>query len=355
MIRKLLLTAGGTGGHIWPAISFGMWLSRNKPNIRVEYIRGSRPLEKEIYEAADIDPFVISMKGSPFSGSGMERIHRVRDIFTAFGEAKTIVKRFSPDACLLFGGYISFPVLAACRLARIPTALQEQNAYAGKVTRIAAKTGSVIFTGWKDCMPLKFGSYTKTGVPVRHFRKMDSEEAWKELGLPGKMPNGPKVVVFTGSLGSTPVKGMVKEVALREDFRAWTFLLPAISTGIEKISENVYLLPKIWNAAPLFSIADMAVMRAGGSSLTEAGTTGVPALIAPWRGAADDHQFHNAVAFASENAALIWSGCGSDDFAEKLLQLKNMADKQIQKTSSKLYNNAERICADLWAALSSRC
>jgi UDP-N-acetylglucosamine--N-acetylmuramyl-(pentapeptide) pyrophosphoryl-undecaprenol N-acetylglucosamine transferase len=355
MIRKLLLTAGGTGGHIWPAISFGTWLAKSKPNISVEYICGKRPLEKEIYESADIDPLMVSMKGSPFSGSSIERVHRVHDIFTAFGEAKAIVKKFSPDACLLFGGYISFPVLAACRLLRVPTAVQEQNAYAGKVTRLAAMTGSVIFSGWKDCAPLKFGSYTKTGVPVRHFKKMDSEQAWKELGLPGRMPDGPKIVVFTGSLGSTPVKDMVKEIASREAFGDWTFLLPAIATATDKISENVYLLPKIWNAAPLFNIADMAVTRAGGSSLTEAGTAGVPVLIVPWRGAADDHQFHNAVAFASENAALIWDGSGQDIFAEKLLQLKMLADKQMQKTSSKLYNNAERICADLWAALSSRC
>ena len=76
MSGRLILAAGGTGGHIWPAISFGRWIAENKPDVSVSYICGSRPLELEIYAAAGIEPHCLNIDGSPFSGSGIERLKR---------------------------------------------------------------------------------------------------------------------------------------------------------------------------------------------------------------------------------------------------------------------------------------
>lgn len=355
MIKRILLTAGGTGGHIFPALSFGQWIERNFPDIRVEYVCGTRPMEKEIYRACEAEPFTLSVGGSPLSGKFGEKLKRIGGMFKAFRESKAILSRYKPDCCLVFGGYISFPMLLACKLSGVPVAVQEQNAFAGKVTRIAAKLKTPIFSGWEECAPLKSGSFVRTGVPVRRFKKMSRQEAWNRLAGGFPMPAGKIVAVFGGSLGSTPMKETIKAVAARAEFKDKTFILPATAQGVERVSENVYLLPKIWDAAPLFRCADMAVTRAGGSSLFELGTEGIPSLIMPWSMAADNHQFHNAVAFMSENRSLICKNDSLELFAKKLLQLDNMASSGIQISDLKMYNKAEKICADLWAAVSALC
>ena len=349
--KRIFLVAGGTGGHIWPAVSFGRWIEENKHGVKVDFICGNRPLEKEIYSAAEREPFVLSMTGSPLSGCFKEKCRRGKALFKAFSEVRGILKRTKPDFILLFGGYISFPVLLAARMYRIPVAIQEQNAFAGKVTRFAAAKKIPVFSGWQDCAPLKDGQYVRTGVPVRNFKLPRQNEAWKSLGFGSAMPAGKKVVVFTGSLGSSSVKEQICGIAAQTLFSGWTFILPAAAESREQAADNVYLLPKVWNTELLYSLADMAVMRAGASSLTEAGTLGIATLVIPWEKAADNHQFHNAVAFASDNAALVWNGKDERQFAKKLLQLEKLSEEKQQITSSKLYNNAEGICSGLWAEI----
>jgi len=282
-------------------------------------------------------------------------MRRSKAMFKAFSEAREIIKRTSPSFVLLFGGYVSFPMLVAARLAKIPVAIQEQNAYAGKVTRLAARHKVPVYSGWEDCKPLAHSKFRRTGVPVRKFRLSKQEDAWKKLGFDEEMPYGKKVVVFSGSLGSTPVKDLICKIAQKDEFKNWSFILPAVAEKKEKVCDNVYLLPKIWNIETLFSLADMAVVRAGGSTLTEVGTLGIASLIIPWNKAADNHQYHNAVSFMSENASFIWDGKDANKFENKLLKLAKLAAQQEQITSSKLYNNADRISATLWAAISSSC
>ncbi len=355
MQGKILLVAGGTGGHIWPAISFGRWINKNKPEVSVDYICGMRPLEIEIYDSADIKPHRLRLEGSPLSGRGIiNKITRSIEQFSAFSEARGFIKNFAPDCCVLFGGYISFPVLLACKLLKVPVIMHEQNAYAGKVTRFASKMGVEIFSGWSECLPLSSDKYTQIGVPVREFEKIDPLKAWQELGLSENMPDGPKVVVFSGSLGSQSIKDVICNVAGMEEFKNWTFILPAVADKVEKIGENIYVLPKIWNASLLFSIADFAVVRAGGSTLTEVGTLGIPSIVIPWRNAADDHQYYNAVTFLAENEGFLWDGSSNFNvFAKKLTKLYEISKDHRQIIASKLYNSAGRICENFWFALSS--
>jgi len=353
--KRMLLVAGGTGGHIWPAIAFGKWIEAHESNVRVDYICGNRALEKEIYNSAECEPFVLPMAGSPLSGSLSEKIKRTKSIFASFKEVRAIIKRTSPNFILLFGGYVSFPVLIAALIAKVPVAVHEQNAYAGKVTRFAASRNVPVYSGWEDCKPLADSKFRRTSVPVRTFRLLKQEEAWKKLGFDEDMPKGKKVVVFSGSLGSTPIKEQICAIAGKEEFKGWNFILPAIVDTKAKVGSNVYMLPKMWNPETLFSLADMAVVRAGGSTLTEVGTMGIASLIVPWEKAADNHQYHNAIAFMSENASIIWNGKDEREFERKLLKLEKLAAAREQILSSKLYNNADRISAALWAAISLSC
>ena len=161
MTTKLLLVAGGTGGHILPAISFGQWIGKNKPEVSVSYICGRRPLEMEIYSSAGIEPYKLQIEGSPFSGRGLDKVKRTYGQLSALKESVSFLRFSSPDCVLLFGGYVSFPMLMACKILRIPFAVHEQNAYAGKVSRIASKMGAEIYTGWRECLPQDTSKYTR--------------------------------------------------------------------------------------------------------------------------------------------------------------------------------------------------
>ena len=227
--------------------------------------------------------------------------------------------------------------------------MHEQNARAGKVTRFAAKLGLDIYSGWKECLPLAPKDHLRTGVPVRDFELLSQREAWRKLVLSEEMPEGPKVVVFSGSLGSQSIKESICEIAASGEFLGWNFILPAVAEKMERRGGNVWLLPKVWEASLLYAAADMLVLRAGGSTLTEAGVLGIPALIIPWKGAADNHQYHNALSFVSENAGLIWTGDeGMDILASSLLRLKAMGRKGKGRG---LYGQGNIICENLWSAV----
>ena len=354
MKDNILLVAGGTGGHIWPAISFGRWIEKTKPEFDVNYMCGSRALEAEIYKSAEVSPFVLDMQGSPLSGSSAaQRLGRLKSLFTSYFEAKRVLKKLKPKACVLFAGYISFPAMFACKSLNIPFLLHEQNAYAGKVTRIASRLGVKICTGWKSCKALSDGTYTFTGVPVRDFDMREADAAWKALNIEDNFPGSPVVAVMTGSLGSLSIKEKISEAAGDSKFENWTFIFPAVSDKPQKAGKNIYLLPKVWDASLLFSVADMAVVRGGGSTLTEVGTLGIPAIVIPWRAAADDHQYFNASAYARENRAIVKEENESgESFKAGLLELYRMYKNNGVNSSEGLYNRAEEICEKLWSALS---
>ena len=269
--KKIILAAGGTGGHIWPALSFGAWINKNHPECEVRYVCGSRPLEREIYAAAQAEPVVLPVDGSPLAGARLraEVGAAARALRLVRQGVAALVKDFAPDAALVFGGYLSLPVIAACRRAGVRCALHEQNARAGKVTRLASKIGMEIYSGWSECEPLPKKKFIRTGVPVRDFALPARGEAWKNLGLEGGVPEGPVAVVMTGSLGSRAVKDELCKAAEEEPFKSWTFVFAAVADKIERPSQNVWLLPKVWDAAQLYGLADMLVLRAGGSTLTE--------------------------------------------------------------------------------------
>ena len=349
--KKILLAAGGTGGHIWPAISFGAWINKKHPECEVRYICGSRPLEREIYSAAKAEPIVLPLDGSPLAGRGLsQKFSRVRALFVSYGKALSAVRGFAPDAALVFGGYLSMPVIAACRRAGVRCALHEQNARAGKTTRLAAKLGMDIYCGWNECAPLAPKKYTRIGVPVRDFALPPRKEAWKNLGLAGDAPQGPIVVVMTGSLGSRSVMEELCAISKEAAFTGWTFIFAAVAEKIERPSRNVVLLPKIWDAALLYAIADMLIVRGGGSTLTEASVLGLPALVIPWMGAADNHQFYNALAFVGENKGLVWTEEeGRGALVTSLVRLNDTRTNRKMAGDSGRRGNA--ICENLWSLL----
>lgn len=351
--KTILLVAGGTGGHILPAISFGAWLNQYKPEYAVRYLTGSRPLEREIYQASEVTPLVMELEGSPMGVSGLKSLGRWWRMIRSLFQARRIIAGENPVVCVLFGGYISLPVLLACRLGGIPAALHEQNARAGRVTGLAHRLGVLILCGWSECVPLQKGEFTEVGVPIRPFEMTSRSEAWERLQVGRPLPAGPIVLVLSGSLGSANLRAFVDQAARSAAFKEWTFIL----MGAERQSEgaNVIELPKRWDIAPLYGIADVAIARAGASTLFELMLMGIPALLLPWMESSGGHQLLNARLFEKMGCGVVWDEKNSElgDFYEKLHHLLKKNETRGTKNDQSMYNKVESICEKLWQAVLS--
>jgi len=320
-----LIAAGGTGGHICPALSFYDWIGRNQIPAEVLFLSGSRDLEKDLYRHAGVSPVVLPIAGSPLWGSPKTRISRSIGLARSMKVAVRAIKDFSPDICLVFGGYVSVAAMVASKLREVPLLFHEQNAKAGKVTSFAAKLGIPICTGWEVCDPLSAERYLPVGIPVRPLRRLAPDEAWRLLGYRLDLPPEPRVLVLGGSMGSDPLTELFRNVSGDESFGGYNFFVVGSSDKPVKVAENLLFLPRVWEIDLLYSIADVVISRAGASTLSELVAIGLPSVIIPWRAAAGDHQASNAKIFAQSGFGTIWE---DDSTLEKL---SFMIDYELKK------------------------
>lgn len=329
-MARIMIVAGGTGGHIIPAIAFGKWALKSGRTSSVSYVCGSRPIEREIYNHHGITPRILAVEGSPLGTRNPARIaRRTLDMIRSWWASRNLLSRERPDGVFLFGGYVSLPFVLMCRGREIPVLLHEQNARAGKVTRIARQLEIPIAAGWPTCFPLPSTRYTVTGTPTRNFEDLQREVAWNKLNLGRGLPSGPIVLVLGGSLGSSRIADSVISLAGKSRFQNATFLLPGATHMLNWAEQNVCLLPRLWNPDPLFALADFAISRAGGSTLAELESRSIPTLVIPWPRSSDNHQVENARLFARKGLGTIWEETEPQEvLEERFAELARNREKQ---------------------------
>ena len=350
MSRTIALVAGGTGGHIFPAIAFGAWISRMHPEWSIEYISGSRELEQKIYASAKISPYLMPLSGSPASTGG-HRIRRSWELLSSLGQIIAKWRSQKISACVIFGSYVSLPPLLACKVLNIPVVVHEQNAVAGRVTLLASKLGVPICSGWRDCAPLSFGRFSHTGFPTRRLLRYSRDEAWKLLGVPCNMPEGKIVVVLAGSMGSKGLRDRIARGLIKKSPEDSTFVFVGASEKVE-LQEYGITIPPIWDVGLLYSIADLMVVRGGGSTLAEIKNLGIPSLIVPWAKATGNHQARNAELMRDDDIFRVWEEAKSDaELSEEFNQLMIKATKPLSKGWETMYNESDCACSKLLSAV----
>ncbi|MBQ7577015.1 MAG: UDP-N-acetylglucosamine--N-acetylmuramyl-(pentapeptide) pyrophosphoryl-undecaprenol N-acetylglucosamine transferase [Synergistaceae bacterium] len=287
--KKFLIVSGGTGGHIFPAIVFGKKLESD--GHIVKWLCGSRPLEQEIYKSQGIQPLLLKISGSPLgTHSLIKNFGRAVDLAKSVIQTSSYIKNFKPDEIYLFGGYISFAPLMVGKSKRIPITLHEQNAVAGKVTKLAAKLGAKIITAWPVCEGIK--NFTCTGTPVREPERLPRVDALKTLDL-NISPDSKIIGIAGGSLGSKPLLELLTNTAKLCKKFDFVFL----SSHEKRDDDNRHYILPHWDMNAFYSICDLIVCRAGGSTLSEILKWEIPAIVIPWPKAADNHQAKNAAEF----------------------------------------------------------
>lgn len=336
-IRRVLISGGGTGGHIFPAVSIANAIRRRYPQADILFVGADNRMEMERVPAA----------GYPIEGlsiCGFDRKNPLRNIkvlfklWKAMRRAKAIVKQFRPEIAEGDGGYASGPTLKAAQKAGIPTLLQEQNSFAGVTNRLLAKKAGkicVAYEGMERFFPAE--NIVMTGNPVRKTlldNTMSRAEAKRALGFDADRP---LVLFIGGSLGARTVNLSVADSLDRLTEGGTQILWQtgksyASSDRVESANrrEGVKAVPFINEMDIAYKAADLVISRAGAGSISELQLLGKASVLVPSPNVAEDHQRKNALALVSHDAAvMILDKDCHDTLADEVIRL--IADEDARK------------------------
>lgn len=309
----VLISGGGTGGHIFPALSIADAVKRSYPDAKILFVGAENRMEMKRVPAAGYD-----IIGLPVAGFDRKRLWRnfavLCKLLRSLLRARKIVRNFKPDIAIGVGGYASGPTLKAAQRAGVPTLLQEQNSFAGVTNKLlAAKADSicVAYPGMERFFPAE--KIVMTGNPVRKSlfdNTMTSQEAKAALGFD---PNRRLVLVTGGSLGARTLNNAMIEAIESGAAEKVNFQILWQCGGADaerckaavahRLPSNVILSDFISDMAVAYRAAELVVARAGAGTISELELLGKPAILIPSPNVSEDHQRHNAEALSTRGAA----------------------------------------------------
>lgn len=333
---RLVLSGGGTGGHIYPALAIAAGVRKIVPDAEILYVGTEKGLEKDIVKKAGY-PF-RSIDVSGIDRSSMLKASKSLIKFPkSFFQAFNIIKEFKPDVVLGTGGYVSFPVVLAGTFFNCKTMIHEQNVYPGLANRNLASRVDYIFLTFEETKKFLKGTQIKvTGLPVRQeIIEVQKDVALRNLQLTDKFT----LVAFGGSRGAMSINNAMLDVLEKykndEDIQIiWITGGAGYEDIKRKLEENIdlegmklvlRLFPYMYNIEEALAVSDLAVCRAGASTLCELAILGLPAILVPYPYAAEGHQEKNARALKEKKAAemVIDEYLDGDTLYKKVEYLRN--------------------------------
>ncbi len=311
-LERVLISGGGTGGHIFPAISIANAIKNRFPDVEIKFVGAENRMEMQRVPAAGYE-----IVGLPVSGFDRKNLFRnvkvLLRLWKSIRLARRVVREFKPQIAIGVGGYASGPTLKAAQRMGVPTLLQEQNSYAGVTNKLlAAKAGRicVAYDGMERFFPAD--RIIKTGNPVRKnllTNSMTQAEAKSALGFD---PARPLVLVVGGSLGARTINEAVGNaldtITAGGRQLLWQTGKNYADTEVVRRAadyKDVKATAFISDMDVAYRAADLVVSRAGAGSISELQLLGKPVILVPSPNVAEDHQRKNALALADRDAAVM--------------------------------------------------
>ena len=345
---RIIISGGGTGGHIFPAVSIANAIKEQLPDTEILFVGAEGRMEMHRVPAAG-----YQIKGLPVAGFDrknlLKNIPVLIKLFKSQRMARKIVKDFRPHAAVGVGGYASGPTLKVAGSMGIPTLLQEQNSYAGVTNKLLAKQAKKICVAY-DGMERFFDKdkIILTGNPVRQGlrnHEVTREEAIRSFNLD---PNKKTILILGGSLGARTINqclmsnlDKVKKSGVQFIWQTGKIYIEEARATVAKAGElpMLHVTDFISDMASAYSAADLVISRAGAGSISEFCLLQKPVILVPSPNVAEDHQTKNALALVNKNAALYVK----DIEAKELL-----LDKAIEAVEQpQLLNNLSKNIAEL--------
>jgi UDP-N-acetylglucosamine--N-acetylmuramyl-(pentapeptide) pyrophosphoryl-undecaprenol N-acetylglucosamine transferase len=339
---RVLIAAGGTGGHIYPGIAVAQEIMRRDATSKVLFVGTARGLETRLVKQAGFELSLIDSAGLKNVGT-RARMRGLAVLPGSFRAAQKVIRGFQPDVVVGAGGYVSGPVVLTAALSRRPTMVMESNALPGWTNRVLARFVDRAAVSFEQALPFFRGKAKVTGNPVRR----------EFFDIPAKRrdPNEFSVLVFGGSQGAHAInEAMVAALPGLNQFRA--VLRITHQTGeadLEKVragyaaagwEAGVDVRPYLDDMMAHFATADLVICRAGATTTAELIAAGKASLMVPFPFAADDHQTKNAEALQTAGAAkmIVQRELGEGRLAREIIEMVQSPEKvtAMEEASRKL-------------------
>ena len=344
-IMKIIISGGGTGGHIYPAIAIANELKRLDPTTDILFVGAEGKMEMEKVPRAG-----YRIEGLPVVG--IKREFTLANLAFPFKlgqsllRARQIIRDFKPDVAVGVGGYASGPTLLAAAFANVPILIQEQNSFAGLTNKVLARWAKricVAYPGMDAFFPA--AKIKLTGNPVRSDIQLADQQVMAGLAQFGLLPNQttagengiPTLLVIGGSQGARTLNEsmeaglpQLQQAGVQVIWQTGTSFIERARKAVEQAgATRVQPHEFIYDMDKAYAVADVVVSRAGALSVSELCIVGRPAILVPLPTAAEDHQTHNAMALVNRDAAL-------------LVNDRNARQTLVTKTLSLLSNTTQK-------------
>ena len=330
---RIIISGGGTGGHIFPAVSIANAIKEQHPDAEILFVGAEGRMEMQRVPAAG-----YKIIGLPIAGFNRKNLLKnfsvLIKIIRSQLKARKIIKDFQPHAAVGVGGYASGPTLKMAGMMGIPTLIQEQNSYAGVTNKLLAKKADKICVAYEGLE--RFFDKEKiilTGNPVRQglLKSINKEEAIRSFGLD---PQKKTILIVGGSLGARTInncvmKGLdkIKHSDVQFIWQTGKFYIDEARKTVKQAGElpMLYTTDFISDMATAYSAADLVISRAGAGSISEFCLLQKPVILVPSPNVAEDHQTKNALALVNKEAALYVKDAEAEN------ELLDLAIKTVQQ------------------------
>lgn len=355
---RIIISGGGTGGHIFPAVSIANAIRAKYPEAKILFVGALGRMEMQRVPAAGYE--IVGLPISGFNRKNMlKNVVVLYRIWKSQQMAKKIIRKFNPMAAVGVGGYASGPMLNQCTKMGIPCLIQEQNSYAGVTNKILSKKVDricVAYDGMERFFPAD--KIVKTGNPVRQAlldTKLTKAEALKSFGLSGDKKT---ILIVGGSLGARTVNesvlqnlDMIKESGVQFIWQTGKYYNASIMAELKQRGTvpSLHVTDFISDMGAAYKAADLVISRAGASSISEFCLIGKPVILVPSPNVAEDHQTKNAMALVNKNAALYVKDADAPAEVVKLALQTVKDDARLKELSENILKLALPDSADIIA------
>lgn len=308
---RVLLTGGGTAGHINPAIAIANYIKEKEENSEFLFVGTERGLEKTLVPKCGYNIKFINVMGLRRSLS-LQNFKVLYNYIKSFSDAKKIIKEFKPDVVIGTGGYVCASVVKTASKMKIPTLIHEQNVFPGLAVKMLSNDADITAISFSETREMmKAKKMVETGNPLRPnlFKEIDKKALMEECGFEDKK----LVLIFGGSLGAPCINRALAEMLKdatdfniiastgEKNYEDTMKHIKALGLDVEKM-KNVKILPYLYNMEDVFGAADLIVGRAGAITVSEITALGKAAILIPSPYVAHNHQEYNA-RFLEKNGA----------------------------------------------------
>lgn len=356
-IMRMIISAGGTGGHIYPALAIIKKFQEKEKDFEVLYIGTHNRMENKIIPEHNIPYQSLKIYGFDKKKIGRD-IMNIGYLINSYNKCVNIIKEFKPDIVVGVGGYVTLPVIMASRKMKVKTVVHEQNSIPGKTNKFLSRGVDKVFTSFKESNKYftEDVNCVYTGNPsgdnVKNLKPISKESV-------GLTKNKKLVLVTSGSLGSSTLNTKLIEFLKKSSKEDYEVLFITgernydLFTKENKFSSNIKVLPYLDNLAALFKSCDLVISRAGAGTISELMVAKTPSILVPSPYVANNHQYYNAKDLSDSKMAIMMEEASLDGNKlykrVKELLSENEEYKEIKRNlnNNELFSSSDKIYEEI--------